>query len=606
MSVVQAVAAIFRNDVVPVLRCSITSGVAPLGVVFDGANTSSDVQNFSDLLYYFDYGDTSAPNYLYGNYAGQTKNKQVGGPEGTYVYTAAGTYTARMWVYDGTTVWGPISQTITVTNPDTVYSGTNTICISSSGDFTGAPSGATQITSSSWNTNVSTYLTTGKRVLFRAGETFTAASSTGIGSGKNNVYVGSFGAGARPVIQCTANDLSLITFFANGGNPANNPFNVRIENLDFQGNGTTGCDGISAVGTGGSPVNIASMVGNYVIHNCNFDYIKTPLSFNNLKNLVVNRCTFTFVNGGVQTNGPIGFYFAGFYQCGLTDCNFNNNGGGEHTARFQGGQIAAVISSEFRGANAPRQLFTLRGSSTYETNDVTVAGNIIDATGTTLNWASTIAPQNNLEFEPISKVIVEANYFIAGNGSSQQAIYIQADYIHIRNCIFHIPTASTQNGMIFSTLNNNSTVGLNSPENVAYKYNTFFNEKTEFLAMGVFTATSKNTQIYGNIGYAPGATANAYTQAPPVVLVVNQAGGETTTGNNTTDGGVTATNPSFVGPTTSVAGFQINTGSPYINAGTNIRVYTDARGKLRNSGGQWDTGAVNSPGKQIDAWTLIP
>lgn len=603
---VQAVAAIFRNDVVPVLRCSSTSGVAPLGVVFDGANTSSDVQNFSDLLYFFDYGDTGAVNFTNGAYAGQTKNKQVGGPEGTYVYTAPGTYTARMWVYDGTTVWGPVSQTITVTNPDTVYSGTNTICISSSGDFTGAPAGSTQVTSSSWNTSLGTYMQTGKRVLFRAGETFTISSSVGLNLGKNNVYIGSYGAGARPIVSYIANDISGIAGFANGGDPAFNPYNIIIENINFQGGSATGTDGISSVGTGGNANNPTAMTGNYLINNCNFDYVGTPLSFTNLRNVVINKCSFTYINGGVQANGRIGLYFASFYQFGLLDCNFNNNGGGEHTTRLQGGQISAVVSNEFRGTTAPRQLFTLRGSSTHETGDVTVAGNIVDATGSNLNWAMTIAPQNTGSFEPISRVVFESNYVIGGDGPGQQALHMQADYIAIRNNVFNMPAASLENGILFVSLNNNNTVGLNSPEYVSIKYNTFYSEKTNYLAVAVFPANAKNTQIYGNIGYAPSATANWYTQAPPVVLIVNQAGGETVTGNNTTDGGITATNPSFVGPTTSIAGFQINTGSPYINAGTNLRVYTDARGKLRNAGGQWDTGAVNSPGKQVDAWTLIP
>ena len=598
MSAIQAITAIFRDDVVPVLRCSTSTGIAPLGVVFDGAITSSDVQNFSDLTYFFDYGDPGADTFTNGMYQGKTKNKQVGGPEGVYVYTSTGTFTASMWVHDGIRMWGPVSKTITVDSADSYYSGNNTICISTSGDFTNAPPGSLQITTSSYKTAIDTYLKTGKRVLFRASETFLLSASVGF-SGQNNFYLGSYGTGPRPIVLYTGTDISAFAIFAAGSIVANNPYNGKIENLNFQGGESTGTtSGITGVGTGGSPADPSTMVGNYVINNCNFDYVGTPLSFTNLKNLVVNKCSFTYVARGIPTGGQIGLYVAGFHQFGIIDCNFNNEFGGEHVTRIQGGKIAAIISSEFRRTQGIRQLLTIRGSSSYETEYITVAGNMIDGRLSTNNWLMTIAPQNTTSFEPISRIVLESNYFIACDGPSQVALVLESDYIHINNNVFHLHSTSTQSGMNFITLRVANTVGLNPPSNVSIKYNTFYNEKSTF--SGIFiSSTATNTKIYGNLAYAPNAISST---------VISGTGIDTTSSFNTTDLQVTTINPLFLGVTTgsnSFAGFQISTSSFYVNSGTNFNVYTDAQGNLRNNVGLWDLGAINSAGKQVDAWTLI-
>lgn len=81
---------------------------------------------------------------------------------------------------------------VTVTDPDTVFAGTDTVCISTSGNFTGKPTGASEVTGSS------TTITSNKRYLYRRGESF---SSITVPMGVSNIIIGAYGSGAKPIIN---------------------------------------------------------------------------------------------------------------------------------------------------------------------------------------------------------------------------------------------------------------------------------------------------------------------------------------------------------------------------------------------------------------------
>jgi hypothetical protein len=119
-----------------------------------------------------------------------------------------------------------------VTNPDVVYSG-KTTCISSSGDFTGAPSGSTKVTSSDFSNSLKAALAAGaKRILFKSGDSFSAPtryqfSSTG------PVTIGAFGTGARPIITCADSTVTAIESWTAD--------DWRVRDLEINGNGTKAC-----------------------------------------------------------------------------------------------------------------------------------------------------------------------------------------------------------------------------------------------------------------------------------------------------------------------------------------------------------------------------
>lgn len=171
--------------------------VAPCAVTFydsdvPASNTSS--QTFHTRSYSWDFGDSGAGEW---GTDGKSKNSDIG-PVAAHVYESPGTFTATLTVIeaDGTAV-GTDTETVVVTNPDTVYAGTLTTCISTGSTFTGCPSGATQVTT----TNVATamgYATDGHRVLFRRGDSWTASTIPSVPESDGPVTIGAFGTCSTP------------------------------------------------------------------------------------------------------------------------------------------------------------------------------------------------------------------------------------------------------------------------------------------------------------------------------------------------------------------------------------------------------------------------
>ena len=166
------------------------SGPAPLAVQFDAtASTAQGVSlPYHQLTYDFNFGDDRGLAY---SVTGLPKNTQNGAPLAAHVFDNPGTYVVSVRARNPSNgQFADATVTITVTDPATVYSGANTICVSTSSTFTDCPAGATQR-----NTLPPSYAN--KRVLLRRGETFAAVSLAGT---DDNVLIGAFGSGAKPIV----------------------------------------------------------------------------------------------------------------------------------------------------------------------------------------------------------------------------------------------------------------------------------------------------------------------------------------------------------------------------------------------------------------------
>ena len=159
-----------------------TSGIAPLAVFFDASGTGSvgvTSYPFHEIQYSWNFGDSVAGAattcgavvagegfWACGSRVGTSSKNIAYGPVAAHVFETAGTYTVTLTAYDGTNT-ATQTMTVTVTSADDGFPTTNTICVSTSGTFTGCPSGASTSTSSSFSTSVNDAISTSKRILFR-------------------------------------------------------------------------------------------------------------------------------------------------------------------------------------------------------------------------------------------------------------------------------------------------------------------------------------------------------------------------------------------------------------------------------------------------------
>jgi hypothetical protein len=183
------------DAIVLTVTSSRIAGVAPLAVAFDASGSTGLAQ--SDVLgasFSWQFGD---PGAGFWSTTGTPKN-EASGFLAAHVFESPGVYqvVAKVTDRDGQTAMQTV--TITVADPDQVYAG-NTRCVSQNGDFAGAPAGCTQITSSNLSTQINWVVaSSGRRLLFRRGETWIGNFEL---TGSGPTTVAAFGSGAPPLIR---------------------------------------------------------------------------------------------------------------------------------------------------------------------------------------------------------------------------------------------------------------------------------------------------------------------------------------------------------------------------------------------------------------------
>jgi PKD repeat protein len=149
-----------------------TGGVAPLSVHFC-AEISANASDYHNLDYTWDFGDQSSGIW---STTSNPKNESKGAVA-AHVYETAGTYTISLVVRDSSGIVGSNTFSVEVEDPDLFYAGERTVCVSSSGNFNGAPDGSLQLTISDLAT-VTSYATAGRRILFSRGDSWTTGALT--------------------------------------------------------------------------------------------------------------------------------------------------------------------------------------------------------------------------------------------------------------------------------------------------------------------------------------------------------------------------------------------------------------------------------------------
>ena len=257
------------GGITPSLVASRSSGAIPLAIHFDATGTTSSITGITDtfrqLYYSFDYGDTGAGTWVVD---GASKETDSGGPIGAHVYElSAGSKTVTLTVTLGvpwatahtyrvddfvtqagntykcltqhlagtfatdlsTSKWvlhasglvqGSTTTTVTPQDADTVFSGTNTVCVDPTGGTTGGPAGAQYVTSMPT-------IVSNKRYLVKRGQSIAGFTVPRTVSG---VRVGAYGTGIKPI--CTS-----AVAVNDGGTPSTAVWaqDVVVADLNVQG-----------------------------------------------------------------------------------------------------------------------------------------------------------------------------------------------------------------------------------------------------------------------------------------------------------------------------------------------------------------------------------
>ena len=572
-----------------------TSGVAPLAVNFDATGTTSSATDkpFRELDYSWNFGDSGSGTWAE---SGKSRNIAKGGVS-AHVFDNPGTYNVSLTVKDSMGGLSTQNTTITVLDPNTVFSGTNTRCVSTSGNFSGCPTGAEQITSSNFNEQVTWVKSaSGRRLLFRRGDSWSSSSSSSVnidGPGYIGAYGTCSGANQRgicsnaPLIQKTSGNHYIFTVGS-----AND---WRITDLAFSGSSCEGC--------GGAITGWADVDNNlwYRLKSTGFD-IHFGLNDFQVGTANVQNDNVFFVNNEVSS----GYRYGAYLQArGLTIMgNHIGNTSVSHILRISQAHKSVISNNLLENAStnstAGRHALKLHSYAEYastisKTEYVVVSDNTFGGSGP---WTVVVGPVNAVRDERLKEIVIERNKFIAQTPNQNSLVglglKISASGVIVRNNIFN----ATSGGLGSYTAINVSPRGIEPPpSDVGLYNNTVYRTDTNALfGLAYVDANSTNVTIKNNLGYAPLSTGALWWW-------LNTANSGVIESNN-----LLSSSPGFV----NVPGrdlHYLNT-SPAIDSGVTINtVFDDRDGNPRPRGNGYDLGAYESSFSAtvcLESWSCTP
>ena len=550
--------------------------MAPLSVHFSaGLNASTPTsRSFHDYEYAWTFGDPGSG--IWGT-SKKSKNTEKG-PLTAHVYETPGTYTVTLTVRDSSGVIDSDSFTITVQDPNTVFSGTNTTCISASTNFTGCPAGALQVTSSNLSV-LANYTAAGKRVLLERGSAWTMTSAFPNNAGP--VHIGAFGTCASPDelgICSNAPQVNMsgdivfldlgekqdwrladIKFVAPKGiTSVTNGYNDIKRNLIFR---------ISTVGFG-TPVWWTNWRYNDQDYHSENALVSSRI-VDASEMIVYVGCEKLVVSGNIIQNSDnthvlrVWHGYMGVVSHNILSGTSLLSGTGRQALKFHGPQESQI------GTFAQTSNGGLRSGSRF----AVVANNIFGSSGP---WLVGIGPQDSSHVENMSDIIIEKNKMLAEYGRQSSALVqvglmFQGRYITVRNNIldgtggspYYTGIYSARRGIEWTPLGNriyNNTI-----------YNRMVNNSSEWVGIQV-DSTAADTTVRNNYVSFPNATGTK--------TLVRDLSSNAVHSNN-----ILTNTPYFTDPNNSnplLRNFQVtSSATESINKGFDVPVFSDFNDVLR-------------------------
>lgn len=572
---------------------SIQSGPAPLAVFFDTVGTRSPAitsKPFHEIEYTWNFGDPAGgATWSYGSLP-NTNNKNITkGPMVAHIYETAGSYSACVVAYDGTNTSPSTCVTITVTDPNTVFSGTNTICVDDDSEpvpgVGGCPAGAAVLQSNSWPTIINTHATAGKRILLNRGGIYTGTATANHSSVGPNI-IAAYGTGAKPAIKTTGTSNNSIMLNITGA-----ASDISYVDLSFDGDEDPNR---MAVRVNGSAVNRILFLRVDMI-DMGGGYQGTPSQQTGLPNEIyfVDSTIQNINNADDSANASGQGMGIGTSKLAILG-SYISQTTSQHPLRMYYINKGVISNSTIRQGPACCETITLRSAS-WDTSTISylklpvsqyvaISDNQFETTG---NVGLHIAPTNTTSVEHLENIVAERNWYWQPAGTSSSAgISVQATNVTIRNEIIDLTNSPSARQIISIA----GPTGVSPTSSGVAVYNV--SGYSADVSGGNFTGTiiasgASGTNVKNTLMHAPNVTTNT---------VVNNSGTDTTgasgTFGNSSNAQSKNTNPEWTitSPMT-VSSFDLGVGSYADEGGVSVPVFSDFYQNSRT--GTYSSGAVN-------------
>lgn len=546
------------------IQPSDTIGTGSLPVVFKAAPDTTMLLSvdgtFHDLCYSWDFGDNHAGDWAYSN---QSQNIESGLVAGHF-YTQPGTYTATLTITDEESNSTTDVSTIVIQDPDIIYAGTNTVCISQTGDFGDVPLGARTLTSSNFSTVIAN-LMTGKRVLLKRGETWAINASYTLNTA-GPILLGAYGMGNNPILNVASSDDAFINL--SGSTPNLNQ--ATFQHLDIR----TDDASTIAFNTQGTCDRLTfyqiSLDGFYKGFNFSPDILDEHNSVGGLvhniySNITISECTITNMS-----NGGSGLYIAAENLI-CTGNRIENVEQGNHAMRFPFLKNAFIAHNKLSNPAAFSHLIKVDAgdfNGTTSLIDGLYSENIIiannDLQGGMNQWNLTVGPGNETSDERVRNVLIEKNFFKAGSNNVTHLI-INAQDVSVRNNLFNLTGMVDQHTAIAVEQRGIEP----APDRVRIYNNTAVGIDNSDFTFIRTSSNATNIDYCNNLGYAP-------TASTP--LMIAGTGQTLDCGTNS----LVTQNPGFVGTDFDLSNsFNMSCTSAIVDAGTPLLICDDFSGLSR-------------------------
>lgn len=567
-----------------------SSGVAPLAVHFiaDVVASTPSAQHFHDRLYSWNFGDEDAGNW---GTTGLPKNTDTG-PITNHVYATAGTYTATLTVRDATGVLDTDTFEITVSDPDTVFETTKTTCVSTGTDWTGCPSGAAHVTTSSL-AGLSGYTDAGERVLLRRGDSWTVATRPSWPENNGPVHIGAYGTCTSPDAQGICTNAPVITFTSSDGEgflPLSHRSDWRLADLAFS----------AAVGTG-YVTSTYLWAFNHLIYHIKTTGFESPLYMSSWRNsdadyiehmaFIENHASGSYswpayvggeklaVMGNILSDTEDGHVLRVWlgYKAVISHNIAHTTLAGKHTLKFFG----PTSDPSDEGGAVGNYATTGQTGMRYRTEMAVISNNVFGGSGI---YPVSVGPEDEVSVENLSDIIFEKNKVIANYGihvaNTQVLGVFEGRYFTIRNNVFDQTSGDEWCRSIWITQRGEEWTPLS---NRVYNNTIYSNTNhTSGESIGVeVNAVADDTIVRNNLVSFPNTT--TYD------TLLNSAGGETTASNNAATDTAHLADPTNANPL--LRDYSLTSSSTSaIDQGYTVPVFDDFAGDSR-IGITYDIGA---------------